>query len=229
MKSWTFTDSGLPFGWYSRPPLRKSPIDSFFLVSTEMTGSRSCRRCEACRLMNSNWAFRSGFDERPSKDFWFAWRLNPNCSSRRATVRAPTGCPWAVNSLARRSVLLLVQRSGDIGSSRVAGATSRSRAGSSSGSLASARLRPPPGRRIRPGPTSTLDAASPSSSKPRWTVRRATPVARATASMPPRPATLASAAASTRRVRSSRRCSTCLKREETATMSMIRHHGTMGV
>ena len=39
MKSWTLTGSGWPLGCHSRPPLWKSPTSSFFLVSTEMTGS----------------------------------------------------------------------------------------------------------------------------------------------------------------------------------------------
>src|SRR6516165_2358871 len=39
-KSWTRTSSGLPWGRYSRPLLRKSPAGSFFLVSTEITVTR---------------------------------------------------------------------------------------------------------------------------------------------------------------------------------------------
>ena len=38
MKSWTLTCSGWPWGRHSRPPFLKSPTNSFFFVSTEMTG-----------------------------------------------------------------------------------------------------------------------------------------------------------------------------------------------
>src|SRR6516165_6572841 len=37
-KSWTRTLSGSPWGCHSRPPFLKSPINSFFFASTEITG-----------------------------------------------------------------------------------------------------------------------------------------------------------------------------------------------
>src|SRR5205807_938904 len=50
-KSWTRTSSGLPWGRYSRPLLRKSPTSSFFLVSTEITGCCSATAVATCVLM----------------------------------------------------------------------------------------------------------------------------------------------------------------------------------
>src|SRR6516225_68869 len=47
-KSWTRTSSGFPWGRYSRPLLRKSPTNSFFLVSTEITGCFSGRAALTC-------------------------------------------------------------------------------------------------------------------------------------------------------------------------------------
>ena len=68
-------------------------------------------------------------------------------SAGAAPWSAPTGCPRAVNSPARRRVLLQVHRSGDCGSPRLTGSTSRSRRRRMPGSTAAVGLRPAPGRR----------------------------------------------------------------------------------
>ena len=50
MKSCTFTCSGCPAGWYSRPPFLKSPTFSFFFVSTEITGWSAAMNAVTCSL-----------------------------------------------------------------------------------------------------------------------------------------------------------------------------------
>src|SRR5713101_5453352 len=96
------------------------------------------------------------------------------------------------SSLASLRTLLLVQRSGDSGSPRVTGSTSRSRSSLRLGSLLTLLLRPPPLRRMRPSP-----ALVP------WLITgRESPVARETIETPPHPIANASLAASSRRVRS---------------------------
>src|SRR5947209_3844100 len=57
------------------------------------------------------------------------------------------------SSLASLRTLLLVQRSGDCGSPRVTGSTSRSRSSLKPASLLTLLLRPPPFLRTRPSPT----------------------------------------------------------------------------
>ena len=59
-KSCTFTASGSPCGRHSRPLFLKHPTSSFFLVSTEITGSPAARNAETCRAIASNWPSRSG-------------------------------------------------------------------------------------------------------------------------------------------------------------------------
>src|SRR6266567_8155866 len=76
--------------------------------------------------MYSNCALRSGCDA-PSFVLRLACRLYfKSFWSKRATVRAPMRYPFRRSSTARWLVLLQVQRSGDIGSPRVVGATNRS-------------------------------------------------------------------------------------------------------
>ena len=100
---------------------------------------------------------------------------------------------------ARFRVLFAVQRRGESGAPEVVGSTSPSRSRSSVGSLSIVRLRPPPGRRTRPGASRTRVRSSLS---PRVIVDVEMPVARATSAMPPRPRARASVAAHTRRDRS---------------------------
>src|SRR4029450_5329854 len=109
-----------------------------------------------------------------------------------APVRADTGCPWRVSSSAKCRSDLVVHRSGDIGSPRSSGSTSASRAGTRSGSCQAADLRPPPGRRTRPGGTGTWPASS--STTPLRTVVSLTPATCATARTPPCPSSRASTA-----------------------------------
>ena len=50
-KSWTLTRSGWPAGRHPAPPLANSPIFSFYLASTEMTGSPAARNSPALPAM----------------------------------------------------------------------------------------------------------------------------------------------------------------------------------
>jgi hypothetical protein len=101
----------------------------------------------------------------------------------RATVRSETGCPISVNAPARLRVDLVVHTSNDIGSPRVSGSTKALNAVVSPGSVSASLLRPPPGARTR-----TDGSATPSTSRtPRAMVSGCTPVACATALIPPRP------------------------------------------
>ena len=50
-KSWTLTRSGCPLGRHSAPPLAKLPTFSFFLASTDTTGSPASRCSRAGRAM----------------------------------------------------------------------------------------------------------------------------------------------------------------------------------
>src|SRR5260370_40491517 len=51
MKSCTLTSSGVPLGLHSRPAFLKLPTNSFFFVSTEMTGWPSVKKLPAFLLM----------------------------------------------------------------------------------------------------------------------------------------------------------------------------------
>jgi hypothetical protein len=62
---------------------------------------------------------------------------------------ALTGQPCVVNAPASFAALLHVHRKGDIGSPRVSGSTSRSKASVTPGCVCSMPGRPAPGRRIR--------------------------------------------------------------------------------
>src|SRR6516165_7875751 len=97
-------------------------------------------------------------------------------------------------------VLLQVQRSGDSGSPRVVSSIIPSSLCTSWGSDWVIGLRPPPGRRIRPGQVTPASI----SRIPLWIALRDKPHARLTRLTPPRPKTLASLAAVRRRVRSSK-------------------------
>src|SRR6516225_3061640 len=97
-------------------------------------------------------------------------------------------------------VLLQVQRSGDSGSPRVVSSIIASSLCTSCGSDWVIGLRPPPGRRIRPGQVTPASI----SRIPLWIALRYKPQARLTRLTPPRPKALASLAAVRRRVRSSK-------------------------
>src|SRR5215472_9135786 len=117
-----------------------------------------------------------------------------------ATLVWLTGCWFRVRASAMARVLLQVQRSGDSGSPRVVSSIIASSLRTSCGSDWVIGLRPPPGRRIRPG---QLTPAS-ISRIPLWIALRDKPHARLTRLTPPRPKVLASFAAIRRRVRSSK-------------------------
>src|SRR5215212_8017791 len=112
--------------------------------------------------------------------------------------------------------LLEVHRSGDSGSPRVDGSTSRSRSSTTPGSVSLIGLRPPPARRTRPG-----SGRSPASSSaiPRRIVLSPIPVTRATSATPTAPCERASAAAHSRRRRSSH--SDPNSRQRTRTFSSV--------
>ena len=101
---------------------------------------------------------------------------------------------------ASRRRLLHVQRGGDIGLPRASGSTSAFRSSSNLGFVCVSDLRPPPSRRIRLG---VGGGGASSSFRPRPIVLAAMRVTRETAAIPPCPAARASAAAKSRRCRSS--------------------------
>src|SRR5674476_1163924 len=182
MKSWTLTCSGSPAGCHSLPPFLYGPTSSFFLVSTLITGSPAVRCCPAWSLRWENWASRSGCCP-PSIVLALPCRLKPCSCSSRATVSAPTRCPAEVSSPASLRVDSVVQHSEDSGSPRRVGSTSLSSATSSAGSVAVTVLRPPPSRRTRfSGACPDSNSATPAEIRD-----RDTPLAWATAAMPPWP------------------------------------------
>jgi hypothetical protein len=170
------------------PPFLKLPINSFFFVSTEMTGC--CFACAAMTfaLICSNWALQSGCFE-PSFALRLDWRENPSLINSVRTVSALTGCPISVTVAASFSMLFDTQINGRMGSPRVAGSTRCLSAGISPGSLLESAQGPPPTRRTRP--FGSGDASR--SFSPRLIVERASPVIFETAASAPRPALRTSA------------------------------------
>src|SRR6516162_1008374 len=193
-----FKNGGTDYRPKRKPPFLKLPISSFFFVSTEMTGC--CRTCAATTfaLMYSNWALRSGWCD-PSSALRLDWREKPSFTSSLRTVSGPIGCPISVSAAASFSRLFDTQIKGRIGSPSVAGCTRRLSAGTSPGSVSQSARRPPPARRTRPSSSGCVSR----SSSPRLIVERASPVIFETIARPPRPAVRASAAANSRRPRSS--------------------------
>src|SRR5580704_3392694 len=126
---------------------------------------------------------------------------------------------WPVSRNATASFAWLFEThiSGRIGSPIVTGSTNSRRSSSRVGSFSIRVGPPPPGRRTSPDNEPGLAR----SFKPRPIVLRATPVARDAAAMPPWPAVLASAAASRRRDRSFRSCSTAVNRSRITDVSII--------
>jgi hypothetical protein len=124
----------------------------------------------------------------------------------------------AAAAIRRDDTLLQLQRSGDIGSPRSVGSTRAKSAGNSPASVATNDLRPPPGRRIRPGSRRSPSARS---CRPRPIVLGAMPVMWATAAIPLYPAPFASAAANRRRSRSSRCSESSAKRRLMLSESII--------
>src|SRR5712692_7880194 len=197
-KSCTRTASGWPVGRHARPAFLNSPTNSFFFVSTEITGWPAAWNWRTCAVMWRNWASRSGCGG-PSRVLRLACKLYPAALKSSRTSWWLTRWPMLCRVRARVRVLFAVQRRGEFGAPEVVGSTSPSRSRSSVGSLSIVRFRPPPGRRTRPGGTRARDRSSLS---PRAIVEVEMPVARATRAMPPRPRARASVAAHTRRDRS---------------------------
>jgi len=140
-KSCTRTLSGSPWGRSSRPPFLKSPTNSFFLVSTEITGSLAPSAVDfAVQVFELSVAVGMvcSFLGLPVGLQAIA-QLAQHPRHHAVAGRVPICC----NSAASLRMLLQVQRSGDSGSPRVTGSTSRSRSRSRVGSFATAFLRPP--------------------------------------------------------------------------------------
>src|SRR5262245_57675233 len=174
-------------------------MSSFFLVSTEMTGSPLACAATTFVLMCSNCALRSGWCA-PSSALRFTCREKPSTSvSSLPTVFALILCPISLSARASFSRLFDTHRNGCTGEPSVAGSTKRLRSSTSVGSVALSALPPPPLRRTRPpgrGPSSR-------SSSPRLMVERARPVMRETTLRAPWPAACTSPAAHSRLPRSS--------------------------
>src|SRR5580700_5648806 len=206
----------IAFGTIISSAILEVANQSFFLVSTEMTGC--CWACAAMTfaLMYSNWAFRSGCFE-PSSALRFDWRENPSFTNSAHTVSALIGCPIRVRVAASFSMLFDTQINGRMGSPNVAGSTKRLSAGMSPGSFSQTERRPPPARRTCPFGSGGASR----SCLPRLIVERASPVIFETITRPPRPAVRTSAAAKRRRPRSSSREPTTSHRSRIAASSIM--------
>src|SRR5215469_12275170 len=97
-----------------------------------MTGQFRFKNFADCSLMNSNCVLRSGFVP-PSSDFRLAESWYSNSCNNRQTCRDETVNPCSFKVAPKRLVLLVVQRSGDIGSPLAVGSTRASSAGNRSG------------------------------------------------------------------------------------------------
>ena len=103
-----------PWGRNSRPPFLKSPTSSFFLVSTEITGSPAAWNAFTSALMCSNWALRSGWLA-PSRVLLLACRLKPRRRSKRPTSFWPAVKPRSASAADRWRWLLLTHSKGSLG------------------------------------------------------------------------------------------------------------------
>ena len=141
-KSWTSTASGWPVGCHSRPAFLNWPTNSFFFVSTEITGCLRRRNRTAVALMYSNWALRSrvrGALTPLLRGLQAVAQLPEEAAQVVELTRHPT-----VSAAASFARLLHVHRSGDVGSPRVRGSTSASRAAVMPGCVVWMRGRPAP-------------------------------------------------------------------------------------
>ena len=191
------TSSGWPCGRHSRPAFLKSPTNSFFFVSTEMTGW-------PCGLKRPH--LRGDVRELgvPVRMRVPSARLAIGLQAVVLCATSPPPFAADLKSLPTQFVrqaadLLQVHRNGVCGSPREEGSTKASSADNNLGCVAVNRCRPPPQRRVRPTGTASRRI---SSRNPLWIVLRDMPVALATSVGPPRPRALASAAAHKRRARS---------------------------
>ena len=154
--------------------------------------------------MCSNCAFRSGCED-PSLVLRLAWRLYFWLPNNSATSVWLTSCPCRCNSSASLRTLLHVHRNADSGSPRVNGSTRFSKSRNSAGSSTKVFFRPPPFLRDRVSTVGDTRGLRRNSAIPTRMARRDTPLARATSAIPPRPIAWLSAAAHSRRIRSSRK------------------------
>ena len=127
-------------------------------------------------------------------------------------------CPLPFSSAHSFRRLSDVHNRRRIGSPRVTGSSNDLRSERRAGSSVILDLRPPPRRRTRSFPT---ESRSSRSSSPRYIVRRARPVASATALTPPCPIIRASDAAQRRRLRSSSKGAIAFQRFRRALMSEL--------
>ena len=190
-KSWSRTRTGSPFGRHSRPCRAYGPTCSFFLASTLTTGSPAAMNAFAVPLMYRNWPSRSGCCF-PSIVAALPCVLYPSWRSSRATASFRHRCPCRASSPARFTSDFVVHFSGEPGSPMVLSSSSSSSAAVNPGSLSSSFLRPPPGRRARPGASAPSPSSSSACDTPAATVSSDTPAARATAAIPPYPSARAS-------------------------------------
>ena len=196
-----------PFPVFPRAATRHrhscNPRSALSLVSTEMAGCPWRRNSCALALMCSNCAFRSGC-EYPSLVLRLACRLYFWLPNNSATSVWLTWCPCRRNSSASLRTLLQVERSADSGSPRVNGSTRFSKSRSSAGSFTKLFFRPPPFLRHRVSRVGDTCGLRRNSEIPTRMARGDTPLARATSAIPPWPIAWLSAAAHSRRIRSSR-------------------------
>src|SRR5918995_196267 len=113
-KSCTRTVSGWPVGRQVRPAFLKSPTNSFFFVSTEITGWPAAWNWRTCAAMWRNWASRSGGGG-PSRALRLACKLYPAALKSSRTSWWLTRWPMLWRVRARVRVLFAVQRSGESG------------------------------------------------------------------------------------------------------------------
>ena len=173
---------GSPCGHSSRPPFLKSPTSSF-LVSTEMTGCPALWKACTSALMCSNWAFRSGCAV-PSRASAVglqavAQLFQQICHQFMADLMAlvvefVSQLTHALASPPQRRFRIAAELSGS---------TNCSRSCSKVASLVTVRLAPAAGAA---DPVARGRASAAASSVRPWLMAcRETPVARATAEMPP--------------------------------------------
>ena len=177
------TRTGEPLGWYSRPPFLNSPTSSFFLVSTEITGCPggevlADRGVEVAEL-GVPVGVLAALD-----DLGVGLQAEPHARAASAPPSGPT--PDAPPRSARRP--------GCGSTSSSTPAATSDRRGSPDPPTPSARTSAPDrsrsascGHRRARAPAPPAPAPPSSSRTPRATVSGCTPVASATALIPPRP------------------------------------------
>src|SRR5215210_3255178 len=123
-KSWMLTAIGLRH--QVRPACLKSPINSFFLLSTLMIGCPAALKMAICSSMWANWASRSGWFERASSCLLLTCSEYSNLRSRRPTVGGLSAWPASFKRSLNVRRLLRTHFWVLIGSPAVSGTTSAS-------------------------------------------------------------------------------------------------------